>query len=164
MVGALRSAVSTKDNSVGDAVEIRTQEGIRLENGIVVPAGLILRGQVTKAEQGGRVRERAELVIRFDRLVVDGREYDIATDLFRVEGKSETKNSAKKTIGGAVVGGVIGAITGNTKRGILIGTAAGAGAAVATKGGHIVLPAGQRLQVRTAETVVVELRSTVARR
>jgi len=161
-VGGLRSAITTENASVGDAVEIRTTERIRLDDGTLLPAAMVLRGHVTESKDGGRVTGRAELAMRFDRLLVDGREYPIVTDVFRLEGKSETKNSAKKAIGGAVVGGVVGAITGNTKRGILIGAAAGTGVAIATKGGHIVLPAGQRIQVRLDEPVTVDIRSTVA--
>jgi NAD(P)-dependent dehydrogenase (short-subunit alcohol dehydrogenase family) len=62
------------------------------------------------------------------------RRYQIVAEPFRVVGKSETKNSLKKVIGGTVAGGVVGAIAGNTSKGLLLGAVIGSGVAVATKG------------------------------
>jgi len=83
-------------------------------------------------------------------------------ETFRVTGKSETKNSLKKVIGGTVVGGVVGAGGGDTKTGLLLGAVVGTGVAVATKGGHITLPAGQAVEIRLAEPVSVTVRTTNA--
>jgi hypothetical protein len=155
LVGTLTEPVSTKANKPGDRVDVQIAEPLRIDDDTYLPAGMVLSGTVTEAEQGGRVRSRAELKINFDRLRANGREYRVSTEPLEVVGKSETKNSAKKAIGGAVAGGVVGAILGNTKKGILIGAAAGTGVAVATKGGHIELPEGQRIQVRLTEPVTV---------
>ena len=135
-VGTLRQTLSTRDHIVGNRVEVRTTEPFRVED-VNLPS------------------------IRFTRLAVDGREYQIVAEPFRVVGKSETKNSLKKVIGGTVAGGVVGAIAGNTSKGLLLGAVIGSGVAVATKGGHITLPAGQQLAIRLAEPVVVTLRSPV---
>jgi hypothetical protein len=155
LVGSLTEAVSTRTAQVGDRIEARIDENFKLEDNRSLPDGITLEGRVTKAKAGGRVTGRPEITIQFDTLVTDGREYPISTEPFTVVGKSETKNSAKKAIGGAVAGGVLGAILGNTKKGVLIGAAAGTGVAVATKGGNIELPAGQQLQVRLTQAVTV---------
>jgi hypothetical protein len=58
--------------------------------------------------------------------------------------------------GGGAAGAILGALVDGKKgmvRGALIGAAAGGGAALATKGREIELPAGSRWKVRIRETV-----------
>ena len=76
-----------------------------------------------------------------------------------MRGKSESSNTLKKVIGGAVAGGVVGAVAGDASKGVLIGAVLGSGVAVATHGGNIVLPQGQQIGVRLAEPVTIYLRS-----
>jgi len=161
LVGTLRQSISTETTPVGSPVAIRTSEPFVVGDDRV-PAGLMFRGEVTESKSGGRVSGAAALTIEFTQLDFDGREYPIEARPFRVVGKSETKNSVKKLIGGAVAGGVVGAIAGDTKKGVLVGTIVGGGAAVATEGGHIRLSAGQPLEIRLASPVRVMVRTTNA--
>ncbi|HEU5217755.1 MAG TPA: hypothetical protein VFU23_03805 [Gemmatimonadales bacterium] len=161
LVGALRQTISTKNTPIGTHVALRTTESL-VVNDVRLPVGMLVRGEVTEVRSGGRVSGESRLSIQFNQLNVDGREYPIVADLFRVQGKSETRNSLKKVIGGTVAGGVVGAIAGETKEGLLVGAVLGTGLAVATKGGNLTLPAGQKLEVRLVEPVVVTVRSTSA--
>jgi len=160
LVGVLRQPVSTHDNSAGDQIAVRTTESFRVGE-VKIPSGLLLRGELTEAKGGGRISGDAKLVIRFDRLTVEGREYQMVAEPFRVVGKSETKNTLKKVIGGTVAGGVVGAVAGNAGKGILIGAVLGSGVAVATKGGHLTLAEGQQVEVRLAEPLTLTLRNPV---
>jgi hypothetical protein len=157
LVGVLRQTISTETTPDGSRVTLRTEEPLMVEN-TRLPAGILVRGEVVEAEGGGRVSGSAEITLRFNRLLVEGRQYDIVTEPWKVTGKSESKSSLKKVIGGTVVGGVVGAIAGGTKEGLAIGALLGTGAAVASKGGNITLPAGQKLEVRLTEPVVVTVR------
>ena len=76
-----------------------------------------------------------------------------------MRGKSESSNSLKKVIGGAVAGGVVGAVAGDVSKGVLIGAALGTGVAVATDGGNIILAQGQQIAVRLAEPVTIRPRA-----
>jgi len=158
LVGVLQQKLSTKENKIGDAVALRTTESFQVGDA-TVPAGLILRGEVAEAKGGGRVSSRAKLSFRVTQLEVEGRTYQIVTDPFEVRGKSESSNTLKKVVGGAVVGGVVGAVAGDASKGVLIGAAIGTGAAVATDGGNIVLAEGQQITVRLADPVTITLRS-----
>jgi hypothetical protein len=158
-VGTLRQTISTETTPVGARATLRIDEPLEVEGGRL-PAGMVVRGQVVEAKSGGRVSGSAEITLRFNRLLVEGQHYDIVAEPWQVTGKSESKSSLKKVIGGAVVGGVVGAIAGGTKEGLAIGALLGSGAAVASKGGNITLPAGQKLEVRLAEPVVVTVRSS----
>ena len=160
VIGALQNSVTTEHSDVGDAVVLKTTEPMQLSSGSL-PAGALLHGEVTYVKGGGRIAGAPELTLRFTRLEVNGNEYPVAADPWRVKGKDDLAESVAEIGGGAVVGGVVGGIAGHgSTNGIVTGAAVGAvlgtGVAVATKGGQIVLPAGQRLKVRLAEGVKVK--------
>ena len=157
LVGTLVQTISTETTPVGARATLRTEE-VTMADNARLPAGLLVRGFVTETSQGGRVSSRAKITLRFERLTVEGRDYDIVAEPWTVKGKSESKSSLKKVIGGAVAGGVVGAIVGETKEGIALGALVGTGAAVATKGGNITLPSGQRVEVQLTEPVTVSIR------
>jgi hypothetical protein len=160
VVGALEHTISTENSDAGEAVALKTTEPMQLSGG-TLPAGAVLHGEVTHVKGGGRIAGAPELTLRFTRLEVDGNDYPIAADPWRVKGKDDLGESVAEIGGGAVVGGVVGGIAGHgSTKGIVTGAAVGAvlgtGVAVATKGGQIVLPAGQRLKVRLADGVKVK--------
>ena len=158
LTGVLQEKVSTKDNEAGDQVELRTTESFEVGDA-TVPAGLILRGRIAEAKGGGRVSSRAKLSFRITQLEAEGRTYQVVTEPFEVRGKSESSNTLKKVIGGAVAGGVVGAVAGDASKGVLIGAAIGTGAAVATDGGNITIAQGQQIAVQLTQPVTLSLRA-----
>jgi hypothetical protein len=158
LTGVLQERISTKDTEAGDQVELRTTEPFEVGDA-TVPAGLILRGQIAEAKGGGRVSSRAKLSFRITQVEAEGRTYQVVTEPFEVRGKSESSNTLKKVVGGAVAGGVVGAVAGDASKGVLIGAAIGTGAAVATDGGNITIAKGQQIAVQLAEPVTISLRS-----
>ena len=158
IVAHLASRLSTEGLRAGHGVELRTREPITLSKDKVLPAGVVIRGEVTHARGGGRIAGAPELTIRFRELSVDGATYPISADPFRLRGKDDLAESVAEIGGGVVVGGIVGAVAGNTVKGAVIGGVLGTGVAVATKGNQIVLPAGQRLRVRLATPVTVEFK------
>lgn len=161
LVAALERDVSTERNRVGDNVELRTVEPIRLGEGAEIPAGVRIRGTVTEAKGGGRIAGAPQLGLSFTEIVVDGERRPISAQPFHVSGKSDAGKSAAQIGGGTVAGAILGRIVGGkggTVKGAVVGAAVGTGVAVATEGGHIVLPAGQRLRVRLDGPVTVVYR------
>jgi hypothetical protein len=156
LTGALDRTISTERSDAGVPVRLETTEPLRLGDDVLIPAGITIHGEVTHSEGGGRISGAPELTLRFNRLSLEGRDYPIVADAWRVKGKSDTKESIAEIGGGAIVGGVIGAVTGNTAKGAIIGGILGTGVAVATKGNQIVLPTGQRLRIRLAGPVTVK--------
>lgn len=150
IVAALSRTISTEHSDVGDQVQLVSTSPIELSDGNSLPAGAVIQGEVTHSEGGGRIAGAPELTLRFTRIQVAGRDYDLAADPFRVRGKNDATESALEIGGGAVVGGVVGAIAGKTVEGVVIGAVLGTGVAVATKGNQIVLPAGVKLRVTTS--------------
>jgi hypothetical protein len=152
LVAALEHTVST-ENAVGRSVELKTESPVSIAKDVTIPAGMIIRGEVTHAQGGGRIAGSPDLTLRFTKLEIDGNSYDIVADPWRVRGKSDLGESVAEIGGGTVIGAVVGGL-----KGAVIGGAIGTGVAVATKGNQIVLPAGQDLRIRLAEPVTVRYR------
>jgi len=155
LVGSLSNTLSTEGLKPGREVTLTTRAPLELAENRVLPAGVVVRGEVTHAQGGGRIAGAPELTIRFREITVDGSSYPISAEPFRVRGKDDLVESVAEIGGGAVVGGIIGAVAGSTVKGAVIGGVLGTGVAVATKGNQIVLPAGQRLRVRLTAPVLV---------
>ncbi len=155
---ALERTITTEGGEVGAPVRLKTVNPLDLETGHVIPAGSVIRGEVTHTQGGGRVAGAPELTIRFTEISFGGNDYRIDTEPFRLKGKDDLKESVAEIGGGAVVGGIVGAVTGaGTVEGAAVGAVLGTGVAVATKGNQIVLPAGQQLRVKLAEPLALTL-------
>ena len=158
LVGALSNRLSTEGLRAGRSVTLTTRSPLELREDRSLPAGVIVRGEVTHARGGGRIAGAPELTIRFREISVGGTTYPISAEPFRLRGKDDLVESVAEIGGGAVVGGIVGAVAGSTVKGAVIGGVLGTGVAVATKGNQIVLPAGQRLRVRLTQPVSVSWR------
>lgn len=166
-VGSLEQTIDTGKNKVGDKVSLRTTEPVKAGGAIVVPAGSTVQGEVTHIDPAGRIAGGAELTIRFNELVLtDGTSYPLVCEPFALKGKGQAKESALEIGGGAVAGGVLGKVIGGSSGDVAKGAAAGAvigtGVAIATKGKQIVLPLGQKLEVKTTEPVTVTVKKTTS--
>src|ERR1700746_1292434 len=106
----------------------------------IVPAGNTVYGRVGVAEQAGRATGSSNLQLELTDIVVDGTAYPIYTSAYEVKGKSSSKRSAKRLLGGAGLGAIIGGIAGNAGMGAAIGATAGAVGSVAQKGQSIQVP------------------------
>lgn len=157
----IESAVSTERARVEDRVEARVTRDLAVDGRTAIPAGTRVVGSVTLVEQGGKMRERARLGVRFHTLVfADGTELPFRTDPILREGESPSGESTRK-IGGAAAGGaIIGAIIGG-KKGAIVGGATGAagGTAVVMAGDRnaATLPVGAVVTVRLAAPLTVSV-------
>jgi hypothetical protein len=165
VVAALDRTVSTKVSAVGETVHLETTEPVRLGADTVIPAGAVVRGEVTHAQGGGRIAGAPELTLRFTELKADGERYRIDARPFRVRGKSDGVESAAQIGGGAVAGGILGGVLGGgggAVKGALAGAAIGTGVAIATDGDDLVLPAGTRLKIELAAPLTISYRPGAA--
>jgi hypothetical protein len=128
-------------------------------NGILVARkGSDVYGRLASADQGGKFSGKSELQLELTRLMIDGREYSLASSDYNLQGKSRGSDSAKKVGGGAIVGAIIGGIAGGGK-GAAIGAAAGGGAGagvqVLTKGQQVKVPSETLLEFRLQQPATV---------
>jgi hypothetical protein len=159
IVAVLQQRVSTESARLGDAVQLRMTEPLRVDSETVIPAGLTIRGDVAAVRRGGRMGGAPEIAVHFTKLDLDGTSYPIEADLFRVTGHSDAGKSAAQVGGGALAGGLVGGLLGGAggiAKGAVVGAVLGTGVAVATKGQDLVLPAGQKIRIRLSSPVSVQ--------
>jgi len=155
----INTAVSSATAKVEDIVDAEVAAPVVRDGVTLIPAGSNVRGVVTGAQESGKVKGRARLSLRFDRVVVNGESYPIDAGFSRVA--ESTKESDAKKIGIPAAGGaVVGAIIGGGK-GAAIGAAVGGGAGTAvvlsTSGHEISLPKGTTLSLKTGQSFDVKV-------
>lgn len=161
----LVDGVSSKTSQVNDAVHARVTKPVMLDGFTLIPAGALVQGTVTEAVSLKKIGGTASLGLRFD-TVEAGTDGSIAILVeLHQKGKSETGKDAG-TIAGATAGGaLLGRLlskhdkTKGTLIGAAVGAAAGTGAAAATKGQEVELPAGTPLALKLSEPVHVQVHS-----
>jgi hypothetical protein len=153
------TAVSSSGSHGGDPVAARTALNVRDSRGaIVIPAGSEVRGHVSVADPGGKIKGRARLGVVFDHVTVRGESLPMRATSVAVTAPSNTKHDAAvagaTTIGGAVMGGILAGKKG-ARIGAATGAASGVGVAVATRGKQVAFPAGTRHRVRLTRALRV---------
>jgi len=158
----LDSYVASDTSRIEDPVRAKTRRSIVLGGDLVIPAGSTLVGHVTSVQRSGRVKGRARIAFRFDRLVLagTGERVNIATSAVARQAPA-TKARDARTIGLPAAGGaIVGVLTGG-KKGAAIGAAAGGGAGTAvvlsTRGREVRLGRGAVASVRLLRPVVVRV-------
>lgn|SRR6185436_475790 len=144
----LQSSLTSDTARVEDRFNATTVADIRNDNRVVVPAGSTLFGTVSSVTRAGRIERKGSLTLAFDRIVIDGRTYDIRATVVQALESEGLKGEAPRVGIGAAAGGIIGALLGGVKgavAGVLIG---GGGTLAATEGKDVHLPAGTVLRVR----------------
>src|SRR6202158_3221670 len=66
---SLKQAISTKTAKDGDPVYAATAFPFVVNDRVVIPAGTYVQGKITRAQRGGHVKGRAELLIHFTSMI-----------------------------------------------------------------------------------------------
>lgn len=126
----LHNAISTRSARPGDPVYFETLFPVMVDGHVVVPAGSYVSGEITEAKRAGRVKGRAELMVKLTTMILP--------NAYMVNLKAAPSNAG--TGGGESVNNE-GKVTGDTDKGSDAGTvvrttAAGAGiGAIAARSG-----------------------------
>ena len=156
----LETAVGSDSSRVEDKVRAKVTNPIMVAGLTAVPAGAEAVGNVTGAEHSGKVKGRASLSLRFNRLTVWDETQEISTARISRQAAATKKKDATKIGIGAGAGALIGAIAGG-KKGAAIGTAVGAGGGtgvvLATSGDEVRLPVGTTLRTTLQEPLTVRV-------
>jgi hypothetical protein len=153
----LVTPVASNRSKVEDQVSGTLAKPILVSGTTVVPAGSELTGSVIDAKESGRVKGKASVVFRFDRISVRGESHRIQTARITREAASSTKSDVKKGAVGAGAGAVIGGIAGGGTGAAIGAGVGGAGAVLATKGKEVDLPAGTTVSTRLTAAVTVRV-------
>ena len=152
----------------------QSREGTRFTGKVVSPSeisGATIEGRVSKITKPGRLKQRSEMSLSFDRIVLNDNRWSnfnaVLTEVVAVKGdnvkrvdsegtaigQNSYKQSAIKvgapTGAGIIIGGIAGGPVGAAV-GAGVGAAFGVGAVVVQRGKHIRLNRNQQLRVKTA--------------
>ncbi|MEO6589037.1 MAG: hypothetical protein ABIP06_06890 [Pyrinomonadaceae bacterium] len=164
LIVELLDSIDSEKSSEGDAFKARIVSPFEI-------SGAIVEGRVSKIQKPGRIKRRAEVLLTFDRIVINDDRWSnyaaILTEVLpikgdnvrrvdaegTVEGKSSVKDDTIKVGALTGTGLVIGAVTGGpvgAAVGASVGAAFGVGAVVIERGKHIHLNKEQQLKIKTA--------------
>jgi hypothetical protein len=156
----LDSYVSSDTSRLEDPVRAHVRRDVVVRGLTVIPAGSTLVGHVTSVERSGRVKGRARIGFRFDRVSIRDVNENVAIETSAVVRQAPaTKRQDAAKIGIPAAGGaIVGAIAGG-KKGAAIGAAAGGGAGtgvvLATRGREVRLGRGAAFTVRLLQPITV---------
>ena len=154
----LESSHASDTSRAEDAVRGTLDSPVVIDEVTVIPSGSVLTGHVTGAQESGKVKGRAELGLRFDRIAFRSVTYDISTKPLYWVAEGTKKDDAVKIGIGAAAGAIIGGIAGG-KKGAAIGTAVGAGGGtavvLATDGDEIRVASGRKLKVSLTDPLII---------
>ena len=141
----LDTALASDMSRVEDAVRATVRQTVVVDGMTAIPDGSVVHGTVTSAEPSGKVKGRARLSFRFDRIDIEHDRYEVRSEIVFYEAKSTRREDAKKIGIGAGAGAVIGGLLGG-----------GAGTAM------VLTTAGQEVELRPGTTVEVALARALA--
>jgi hypothetical protein len=160
----LHNAISTRSAQPGDPVYFETSFPVMLNGKVVVPAGSWVSGEVTEAKRPGRVKGRAELMVRLNTLILPnaymislaaspGNAGTGGNETTDHEGKikGDTDKGAdvgtvmKTTAAGAGIGGLAAQSAKGAGIGAGVGVAVGLATVLLTRGPEAELPRGTTL-------------------
>ena len=170
----LHNAISTRSARPGDPVYFETLFPVMVNGQVAIPAGSYVSGEVTEAKRAGRVKGRAQLMLKLTTMILPNA-YMVnlnASPSNAGTGGGETVNGegvivgdsdkasdagtvAKTTAAGAGIGGIA---RGGEGAGIGagIGVVAGLAAVLLTRGPEAELPRGSTVEVVTNRSILLD--------
>jgi hypothetical protein len=152
----LSSALASNTSKVEDPVRGTVAKSVVVSGTTAVPQGSEISGSVLDVKESGRVKGRASIAFRFDRLVVNGESYRIQTARVMREAARDTGGDVKKGAIGGGIGAVVGGIVGGGKGAAIGAAAGGTGTVLATKGKEVQLAAGTVVTVPLQDSLTVQ--------
>lgn len=154
---SLIDGVDVDTSSTGQLFRASIDDPISVAGNVVVPRGAPATIQAVKVAQSGRLKGSDEVTLKLYRIVVNGKQIDVASSYAEMKSAGEGKKTTRKTLGGAGLGAIIGGIAGGGS-GAAIGAAAGGAGGLAlsaTGKAHLKLPPETRLQFQLSSAVKV---------
>lgn len=155
----LDQTLSSDHLFAGDSFQASLAEPLVVDGFIIGERGARVSGRVVASKNAGRLTGASELqlcLLNFQ--TADGQKIAISTEPWSKEADPAHGQDVAKIGGGAALGAIIGAIAGGGKGAAIgagVGGAAGTGAAAATRGKSVTLPAESILRFRLATRVSV---------
>jgi len=153
----LLNTLASNKSQVEDPIKGSIAKAVTVSGVTALRAGTQILGSVTEAAESGRVKGKASVAFRFDRLVVDGETIRVQTATVHREAASDTKSDVKKGGLGAGAGAIVGGVFGGGKGAAIGAVAGGAGTVLATKGKEVEIPSGTAISVLVQDPIMVRV-------
>ncbi len=153
----LLSAVASNKSKVEDPIKGSIAKAVTISDVTALPVGTQILGSVTEAGESGRVKGKASVAFRFDRLVVNGETLRVQTANVQRVAAADTKSDVKKGGLGAGAGAIVGGVVGGGKGAAIGAVAGGAGTVLATKGTEVEIPSGTVVSVLVQDPITVRV-------
>lgn len=150
------STLASNTSKVEDPVKGSVEKAVVISGATAIPAGSAITGSVIDVKESGRVKGKASLAIRFDRLTVRGETYKVQMARIAQEAAQNKKDDVKKGGLGAGLGAIVGGVAGGGKGAAIGAVAGGVGTVMATKGDEVQIAPG------TVVTALLQDRITVS--
>jgi len=157
----MTSTISSASAEVEAPVSAKLRNAISVDGETAIPAGTVLRGNVTDVERSGRVSGRAHVSFAFNEANIRGDREDLKTNPLTFEAEATKGEDATKVGAGAVGGAILGGILGGKKgaaKGAIVGGAAGTGVVLATKGKEVSVNEGTDVTATLAQPLTLRVR------
>ena len=151
------SNLASTTSKVEDPVRGALAKPVVVSGTTAMPESAEIIGTITDVKKSGRVKGRASLAFRFDRVVVRGEQHQIQTARVILEAQDKKSDDLKKGGIGAGLGAVVGGIAGGGTGAAIGAVAGGAGTVLATKGREVEVPAGTLVNVLLQESMTVRV-------
>jgi hypothetical protein len=141
------SNLASNTSQVEDRVRGSIAKPVVIDGVTAVPTGSEMIGAISEVKESGRVKGKASIGFRFDRMVVRGDTHQIQTAAVMQEAQDKKSDDVKKGGIGAGLGAVVGGIAGGGTGAAIGAVAGGAGTVLGTKGREVEIPAGTVVNV-----------------
>lgn len=155
--------INSEVSSVDDTFTTVVAEPVTVRDVVVLPAGVVIEGRVTRVSRAAVGGEKGELEVRFETMRFPGGERrEIEGFLVKeLRAKPSSKNKILPVVSGTALGAIVGAITGGDS-GALIGAGLGAGVgttvALLQKGKDVRIKTDEKFEIKLTKTVIMPVK------
>ena len=155
---SMDSEISSKLSVVNDTFTTTVSKPLSVRNSVVLAAGTVIEGRVTKVTSAGAGGKNGRMQVRFETIRFANNQKRQIDGLLVTELKAASSKTSSlfAVFGGTALGAIFGAVS-KVENGVLIGAGIGAGAGT----GIAVLRKGKDVYIRTDEDFEIELKSEV---
>jgi hypothetical protein len=154
----LVDAIDSETAQNGQVFRATLNAPVVVDDQTVIPGDADIEGRVVEVRSAGRFAGQSYMALELNKVMYNGKTYNIRTNQWSKQGSSRGKATAAKVGGGAALGAIIGGLAGGGKGaaiGATVGAGAGTGVSAATKGQQIQLGSETILSFQLTSPVTV---------
>lgn len=145
-------ALDSSRQKAGHRFRARLTGDLVIDSKVVAPGGSILYGILAEAKKSRRAVGRAELILTFTDITINGQLVPIQTSAIQAATDATTKKSASQVARGAAIGGLA-----DGSSGAKTGAKVGAGAAILSGGSQVRIPPNTLLEFNLTQPLTATI-------